>query len=393
MAGSILLSICRRKKILSRGGRTAAAPSSLVILNRADLLLPLPRSPAFSFLASLRQSTSPSSPSFIRYRPDDNGGGEYYDTSAEEDEDGEVDEDEEWDEGDHRDRRGEDGSIIDPTWSESEVGGRRGGEETPDIRDSDDEDTRKTSFGGTDDASSTGRRAPPLATRLTADSGGSDDLLTPVPGREGRGGGSRPNWNRQTSYGFTTPSGSLRQPSVPLRATSPGSRASSRPPSPTSVANENLSSILSPPALSPNTNTPHFAPALSPSRTHPKHDELTPLVSHRTSDLPSTLSTSNARRASGISHRSLDSRMSRTMLNGRKGSLISLRKKIRGHEPGTSTYGQTLFNTVAVLIGVGLLSESLAFYYAGWVMGTVLLVYFALLTNYTSVPDDPRPFL
>ena len=42
-----------------------------------------------------------------------------------------------------------------------------------------------------------------------------------------------------------------------------------------------------------------------------------------------------------------------------------------------------LFNTVAVLIGVGLLSESLAFYYAGWVMGTVLLVYFALLTNYT----------
>lgn len=77
--------------------------------------------------------------------------------------------------------------------------------------------------------------------------------------------------------------------------------------------------------------------------------------------------------------------MSRTMLNGRKGSLISLRKKVRGHEPGTSTYGQTLFNTVAVLVGVGLLSESLAFYYAGWIMGTVLLVYFALLTNYTSV--------
>ncbi|KAL7418177.1 transmembrane amino acid transporter protein-domain-containing protein [Mrakia frigida] len=356
--------------------------STGVIASSLDILFSYSRSRLFY------GENLPSSPSFIRYRPDDNGGGEYYDTSAEEDEDGEVDEDEEWEEGD---RRADDRDGASIAWSESEAGGRGGGgEETPDRRDSDDEDVRRTSFGGTQDGTSTGRRGPPpLATRLTTGSGGSDDLLTPVPGRDGRGGGTRPNWNRQTSYGFTTPAGSLLQPAVPLRATSPGSRASSRPSSPTSglspsLPNENLSSILSPPALSPNTNTPHFAPALSPSRQHPKHDELTPLVSRRPSDLPSTLSTSNARRASGISHRSLDSRMSRTMLNGNKGSLISLRKKIRGHEPGTSTYGQTLFNTVAVLIGVGLLSESLAFYYAGWICGTVLLVYFALLTNYTA---------
>jgi vesicular inhibitory amino acid transporter len=51
---------------------------------------------------------------------------------------------------------------------------------------------------------------------------------------------------------------------------------------------------------------------------------------------------------------------------------------------GNSTYGQTLFNTVAVLLGVGLLSEPLAIYYAGWILGSILLLFFALLTNYTA---------
>ncbi|KAK4705555.1 solute carrier family 32 (vesicular inhibitory amino acid transporter), partial [Phenoliferia sp. Uapishka_3] len=51
---------------------------------------------------------------------------------------------------------------------------------------------------------------------------------------------------------------------------------------------------------------------------------------------------------------------------------------------GMSTFGQTLFNTVNVLIGVGLLAEPLAFADAGWICGTLLLLFCALITNYTA---------
>ncbi|KAK4052660.1 hypothetical protein OIV83_001947 [Microbotryomycetes sp. JL201] len=51
---------------------------------------------------------------------------------------------------------------------------------------------------------------------------------------------------------------------------------------------------------------------------------------------------------------------------------------------GMSTWGQTLFNTVNVLIGVGLLAEPFAFAEAGWVLGTILLLFCALITNYTG---------
>ncbi|BGP49474.1 hypothetical protein JCM10450v2_005365 [Rhodotorula kratochvilovae] len=51
---------------------------------------------------------------------------------------------------------------------------------------------------------------------------------------------------------------------------------------------------------------------------------------------------------------------------------------------GESTWGQTLFNTVNVLVGVGLLANPLAFADAGWVFGTILLLFCALVTNYTA---------
>ncbi|GAA5897381.1 hypothetical protein JCM5296_004148 [Sporobolomyces johnsonii] len=51
---------------------------------------------------------------------------------------------------------------------------------------------------------------------------------------------------------------------------------------------------------------------------------------------------------------------------------------------GESTYGQTLFNCVNVLVGVGLLADPLAFADAGWVLGTLLLLFCALVTNYTA---------
>ncbi|KAK0220683.1 transmembrane amino acid transporter protein-domain-containing protein [Armillaria fumosa] len=51
---------------------------------------------------------------------------------------------------------------------------------------------------------------------------------------------------------------------------------------------------------------------------------------------------------------------------------------------GKSTFGQTLFNSIAVLLGVGMLAQPLAFAYAGWVMGTILLVSFGFISCYTA---------
>jgi hypothetical protein len=52
---------------------------------------------------------------------------------------------------------------------------------------------------------------------------------------------------------------------------------------------------------------------------------------------------------------------------------------------GGSTFGQTLFNSINCLIGVGILAEPLAFAYAGWLGGTLILLFCGLVTNYTYV--------
>lgn len=70
---------------------------------------------------------------------------------------------------------------------------------------------------------------------------------------------------------------------------------------------------------------------------------------------------------------------------------------------GGSTYGQSvtsfpillqvsanhaillqLFNSIAILLGIGMLSEPLAFSYAGWIAGTILIFLYGALTCYTA---------
>ncbi|WWC64942.1 uncharacterized protein I303_107556 [Kwoniella dejecticola CBS 10117] len=51
---------------------------------------------------------------------------------------------------------------------------------------------------------------------------------------------------------------------------------------------------------------------------------------------------------------------------------------------GQSTDGQTLFNATAVLVGIGLLSMPLAFAYAGWIGGVIMLISFGWLTCHTA---------
>ncbi|KAF8316164.1 hypothetical protein DL93DRAFT_2056652 [Clavulina sp. PMI_390] len=51
---------------------------------------------------------------------------------------------------------------------------------------------------------------------------------------------------------------------------------------------------------------------------------------------------------------------------------------------GRSTFGQSLFNSIAALLGVGILSEPFGFAQAGWIAGTVLTISYAFMTCYTA---------
>lgn len=51
---------------------------------------------------------------------------------------------------------------------------------------------------------------------------------------------------------------------------------------------------------------------------------------------------------------------------------------------GQSTLPQTVFNSVNVLVGVGLLALPLAMRYAGWVIGVLFLCFAAIATSYTA---------
>lgn len=51
---------------------------------------------------------------------------------------------------------------------------------------------------------------------------------------------------------------------------------------------------------------------------------------------------------------------------------------------GRSTLPQTIFNSMNVLIGIGLLSLPLALRYAGWVIGLIVFTFSAFATNYTA---------
>ncbi|GMK56747.1 hypothetical protein CspeluHIS016_0305870 [Cutaneotrichosporon spelunceum] len=70
----------------------------------------------------------------------------------------------------------------------------------------------------------------------------------------------------------------------------------------------------------------------------------------------------------------------------RRSSVVSHRRVSHRAPPhiGESSDGQTLFNATAVLVGIGLLSMPLAFSYAGWIGGTIMLIGFSYLTCTTA---------
>ncbi|KAH8120132.1 transmembrane amino acid transporter protein-domain-containing protein [Phellopilus nigrolimitatus] len=101
-----------------------------------------------------------------------------------------------------------------------------------------------------------------------------------------------------------------------------------------------------------------------------------------------------AQSSSSIRHFSLSSHDPKARLK-RKVSAASTRSE-KQLVSGKSTFGQTLFNSIAILLGFGMLSEPLAFAYAGWIGGTILIIFYGLITCYTAkilahiMVDDPQ---
>ncbi|PPQ71759.1 hypothetical protein CVT26_007600 [Gymnopilus dilepis] len=75
---------------------------------------------------------------------------------------------------------------------------------------------------------------------------------------------------------------------------------------------------------------------------------------------------------------------------------VRLVTEVQRQSTGHSTFGQTLFNSIAILLGIGMLSEPLAFSYAGWVAGTILIISYGFISCYTAkilariILSDPR---
>ncbi|KAI5122591.1 hypothetical protein M0805_004807 [Coniferiporia weirii] len=71
-------------------------------------------------------------------------------------------------------------------------------------------------------------------------------------------------------------------------------------------------------------------------------------------------------------------------------------RSVKSVVTGKSTFGQTLFNSIAILLGFGMLSEPLAFAYAGWIGGMILIIFYGFITCYTAkilaqiMADDPQ---
>ncbi|KAI0374250.1 hypothetical protein BV20DRAFT_1110835 [Pilatotrama ljubarskyi] len=82
----------------------------------------------------------------------------------------------------------------------------------------------------------------------------------------------------------------------------------------------------------------------------------------------------------------------------RRVSRASVRSKgeAKVQHAGQSTFAQSLINAVAVLFGIGMLSEPLAFAYSGWIGGSILIIGYGYISCYTAkilahiVLSDPR---
>ncbi|EJD04149.1 uncharacterized protein FOMMEDRAFT_82137 [Fomitiporia mediterranea MF3/22] len=141
----------------------------------------------------------------------------------------------------------------------------------------------------------------------------------------------------------------------------------------------------------------HARPAPTSERT-PLLRKISSLSSSRVSRrqaLHDELELDASQKALGSEIEGLDGSPSQKVRLTRKKSSTSSRSE-KAIVSGKSTFGQTLFNSIAILLGFGMLAEPLAFAYAGWIGGTILIIFYGTITCYTAkilariMADDPQ---
>ncbi|KAJ3561959.1 hypothetical protein NP233_g9874 [Leucocoprinus birnbaumii] len=115
--------------------------------------------------------------------------------------------------------------------------------------------------------------------------------------------------------------------------------------------------------------------------------ETTPLLSKKTSvsfDVSSKDPSATTTKPRHTDYEHLDVPSSTAQRRPSNASLARSARSVKDvSHTGRSTFGQTLFNSIAILVGIGMLSEPLAFAYSGWVMGTVLISLYGALACHT----------
>ncbi|TRM65793.1 transmembrane amino acid transporter protein-domain-containing protein [Schizophyllum amplum] len=179
-----------------------------------------------------------------------------------------------------------------------------------------------------------------------------DDLETPRPKSRGDDMVDQFDWDGIPHDRRPTPPPQL---TVPVHYTDPASSRLHHLPTPSSPQTRETSPLLH--------KTLSFE-----DRHHSRHTQIPPPIDTRTHRAP---------------HPPLERRTSTASIKSFK-------------HVGHSTFGQTLFNSIAILLGIGMLSEPLAFHYAGWIGGTLLNVLYGAITCYTAkilakiILSDPR---
>lgn len=124
----------------------------------------------------------------------------------------------------------------------------------------------------------------------------------------------------------------------------------------------------------PNERT-HLLVPKSSSNSFTPPTSFQPLIPSSSSKTPYSYSNSNPNHLKSNLHPTSNT-------NNRRFSVLSREDWSNAIEEsrGKSTFGQTLFNAINILIGVGILAVPMAFGDAGWLFGSFLLIFCALIT-------------
>ncbi|KAL1952046.1 hypothetical protein VTO73DRAFT_1195 [Trametes versicolor] len=132
--------------------------------------------------------------------------------------------------------------------------------------------------------------------------------------------------------------------------------------------------------IPPGTRPRYTSSPYSDDAPTPRGGERTPLIIRQPTSSTSTILGRPTPEAEPVQERPHYAAIQRRV------SRVSVRSKAepKVHHGGQSTFAQTLVNAVAVLFGIGMLSEPLAFAYAGWLGGSFIILSYGFISCYTA---------